>query len=76
MGKITIELCSLRKPQGILMGELRMKTKLMLSALIIIIAILLSFSIGNLVSVLSYWVLSVLLIYCLFRDNEEAEEKE
>lgn len=58
------------------MGELRMKTKLMLSALIIIIAILLSFSIGNLVSVLSYWVLSVLLIYCLFRDNEEAEEKE
>lgn len=52
-----------------------MKTKLMLSGLIIFIAILLSFSMGNIVSILSYWVLSALLIYSLFRDKDIGEKK-
>lgn len=46
------------------------KTKLMLSGLIIFIAILLSFSMGNVVSILSYWFLSALLIYSVFRDKD------
>lgn len=53
-----------------------MITRLMLSALIIFIAVLLSFSIGNVVSVLSYWFLSALLIYYVFREKESSEEEE
>lgn len=56
--------------------ELTMITKLMLSALIIFIAVLLSFSIGNVVSVLPYWFLSALLIYYVFREKESSEEEE
>ncbi|MCM3601087.1 hypothetical protein M3175_10120 [Robertmurraya korlensis] len=52
-----------------------MKTKIMLSSLIIFIAILLSFTMGNVVSILSYWFLSALLIYYVFREKD-IEEKE
>lgn len=51
-----------------------MKTKFMLCGLIIFIAIILSFSIGNVVSILSYWFLSALLIYFVFREKENIEE--
>lgn len=52
-----------------------MKTKLMLSGLIIFIAMLLSFSMGNVVSIMSYWFLSAVLIYSVFREKD-IEEKE
>jgi hypothetical protein len=51
-----------------------MKTKLMLSGLIIFIAILLSFSMGNVISIMSYWSLSAVLIYSVFREKD-IEEK-
>lgn len=52
-----------------------MKTKLILSGLIIFIAILLSFSMGNVVSIMSYWFLYAVLIYSIFREKG-IEEKE
>lgn len=52
-----------------------MKIKLLLSAFIVFIALIISFSFKSVISVLSYWFLSALLIYCIFREKEEKEER-
>lgn len=43
----------------------------LLSGLIIFVAITLSFIAGSFITIVSYWILSGLLIYLLFKEKEE-----
>ena len=43
----------------------------LLSALIIFVALILSFTVGSFIAIVSYWILSGLLIYLLFKEKEE-----
>ncbi len=45
--------------------------KILLSALIIFVAIILSIIAGSFMAIVSYWILSGLLIYLLFKEKEE-----
>ena len=43
----------------------------LLSALIILVAIILSIITGSFIAIVSYWILSGLLIYLLFKEKED-----